>query len=105
MITPEQAASISDVELAFSTDRFLSDWDDIPEEFKSSNSLYVRVAEALAIGMPMPDCNIRIHDGFSPDLVNRVARAHAQSFAHKHEHKIAGVGYLISQMATLEPAC
>ncbi len=104
MITPEQAESISDVELAFSTERFLPAWADIPDELKNPASLYVRVAEAIVLGAQLPDCTVRIHEGFTPELVNRVTRAHAQSFAPKHQHKVAGVACLISQMATLEPS-
>lgn len=37
-VTPEDMASITDVEMAFSTMRLLPDWNDIPEDFRSGNS-------------------------------------------------------------------
>ena len=99
-VTPEDIASISDAELAFSTERLLPAWDDIPTEFRVGN-LYVKLAEAIFYGLELPACEIEIKEGFDPQALNRAVRAHLQSFGPKHEHKIAGVGYMIAQAAVL----
>lgn len=47
-------------------------------------------------------------DGFAdseaPALLNRVVMAHLRSFEPKHEHKIAGLGYLVSQVCDIRLA-
>lgn len=99
-VTPEQMASISDVEMAFSTERLLPAWDDIPDEFRHGN-LYTKLADAIFCGHELPECEIKMNAGFTPEALNRAARAHLQSWGPKHEHKIAGVGYMIAQAAVL----
>lgn len=101
-LTPEQIGSITDPEWAFSTERLLPSWDDIPEEFKDGN-LYTKVAEAIFHGEPIPDCGIEMKEGVEPEKLNRCIRAHLKSFGPKHEHKIAGVGYMIACACTLHP--
>lgn len=99
-VTPEDLASISDAEMAFSTERLLPPWEDIPEEFRRGN-LYTKLAEAIFYGRALPDCEIEMKEGFEPQELNRAVRAHLQSFGPKHEHKIAGVGFMIAQAAVL----
>lgn len=101
-LTPRQLASISDVELAFSTERLLPSWEDIPEDFKKGND-YTVLAEAIMYGWPLPDLVMQMKEGFEPSDLNRAARAHLQSFGPKHQHKIAGVGYMIACTCTLSP--
>lgn len=101
-ITPEQAASIDDIELAFSTQKLLPDIKDIPKSFLDGNE-YTRLAEAIFYGNQLPQLDMVIAEGFTAEQVNRIVRAHLQSWGPKHEHKIAGVGYMISCMATLNP--
>lgn len=97
ILTPEMLESISDVELAFSTEKLLPPWDEIPEEFKrSGGNQYTALAEAIFYGAPMPNGEIKMKPGFSPEAMNRAVRAHLQSWGTKHEHKIAGVGYIIA---------
>ena len=97
VLTPEMLESITDVELAFSTEKLLPPWDQIPEEFKrGGGNQYTALAEAIFYGTPMPNGEIEMKPGFSPEAMNRAVRAHLQSWAPKHEHKIAGVGYMIA---------
>lgn len=104
-ITPELAASITDPELAFATTRLLPAWDDIPEEFKKqSGNIYCQLAHKLFFGDPLPDMEIDIAEGFKPEDLNKCVRAHLASFEPKHQHKIAGVAYMISLMSTITPA-
>ena len=99
-ITPELAASITDVEMAFSADRLLPAWDNIPAEFKAGN-VYTKIAEAMHYGSALPGGEVELKEGYSVESIQRVVLSHLQSFAPKHEHKMAGVGYLISQMCTV----
>jgi len=99
-LRPHQLASISDVELAFSTERLLPSWDDIPVEFKEGND-YTRLAEAIMFNWELPDLVLKMKEGFEARNLNRAVRAHLQSFGPKHQHKIAGVGYMIACACTL----
>lgn len=105
-ISRADLASINDVELAFSTDRLLPEWKDIPESFKQPN-IYSQIAESLCLGSKMPQGEMTFHEGFTDEDaakdLNRCVRAHVQSFGSKHEHKIAGVGFMISQVCKVEP--
>lgn len=100
-ITPQELSSITDAELAFSTDKLLPAWKDIPEEFKTGN-IYTKIADAIFFGFELPDCDMEFLDGFDPESLNRAVRAHLQSFGPKHEHKIAGVGYMMSMVAKIQ---
>jgi hypothetical protein len=100
-VTPEQMASISDAEIAFSTVRLLPAWDDIPDEFRRHGNLYTKLAEAIFYGLALPACEIEMNAGYTHEALNRAVRAHLQSWGPKHEHKIAGVGYMIAQAAAL----
>ena len=99
-LTAEQASSITDVELAFSTERYLPAMTDIPHEFISGND-YTRLVEALFFGHELPNFEMEIVDGVTAEMLNRVIRSHLQSFSPKHEHKIAGVGFMLSKLCEL----
>lgn len=99
-LTPEHLATITDVDMAFSTDNLLPSWDDIPPEFKSGN-VYTRIAAAIFYGTHVPEGEVEMKPGFTADAMMRAVRAHLQSFSPKHEHKIAGVGYMIACACTV----
>lgn len=99
-VTPEDMASISDVEMAFGAERLLPAWDDIPPEFQEGNR-YTELVEAIFYSRDLPDYQIEMKNGFDPQLLNRAVRAHLQSYGPKHQHKIAGVGFMLAQAATL----
>lgn len=99
-VTPEDMGSISDVEMAFSAARLLPPWDDIPREFREGNQ-YTKMAEAIMYGQPLPDGTMQLKEGFTPEMLNRAVRSHLQSYGSKLEHKIAGVGYMMSKACTL----
>lgn len=101
-VTAEDMASITDVEMAFSADRLLPPWELIPEDFRRGN-LYTELASAIFYSRPLPVAELVMKDGFAPEALNRAVRSHLQSFAPKHEHKIAGVGYMISRACMLLP--
>lgn len=99
-LTPAALASITDLEAAFSTMRLLPAWEEIPEGFRRGNR-YTELAAAIFYGWELPKGGIEMKEGFDPQALNRAVRAHLQSFGPKHEHKIAGVGFMIAQAAIL----
>ena len=99
-ITSNDIGSITDVEMAFGTDRLLPAWEDIPKEFKKGN-IYTKLTEAIYFGTPYPVDEINLKPEYDKNNINRAVRAHLKSFGPKHEHKIAGVGYMIAQVASL----
>lgn len=106
-LTRSDIASITDVELAFSTERFLPAWKDIPSEFKKGN-IYTKVAEAYFMGFVPPKASMVMLPDFQDDrAINdmlKCIKAHLQSFGPKHEHKIAGVGLMISRICIISEA-
>jgi hypothetical protein len=102
-LTPEQAAATTDLELAYGTTRLLPAWVDIPEEFKVGRNVYCKLASCLFYGTELPELEVTMFDGFTPQILQKCVRAHLGSFEPKHELKMAGVGYMISKMATLTP--
>ncbi len=103
-ITQADIDSITQLDFAFSTDRFLPPEDKIPQEFWSGNA-YVRLTEAMMYGEPMPPGEVTFNEGFRPDgpALQRCIMAHLRSFNPKHEHKIAGVAYMISKITHITP--
>lgn len=106
-LTKDDLASVSDLELAFSTERLLPCWEDIPEDFKKDNP-YSQLAEAIFDGRALPALEMEFLEGFEgdgvPQSLNKCVRAHLQSFGPKHQHKIAGVGFMMAQVFRLGSA-
>lgn len=102
-LTRSDLDSISDAEVAFSTQRLLPTWDDIPGEFRTGN-VYTRLAQAIFFGQSYPAGELVFNQGFeddgAPAALNRCVRAHLNAFGPRHEHKIAGVGVMISVVCT-----
>lgn len=98
-ITLSDLNSVTDAEYVFGTERLLPDWEAIPSDFKTGN-LYTKLACALFYGDASPNFTMIFLDGFqdegTPQALNKCVRAHLTSFGPKHEHKIAGVGYMMS---------
>ncbi|WP_042877546.1 hypothetical protein [Cupriavidus necator] len=99
--------SITEAELELSTVKLLPKWDDIPEDFRNGN-LYTRMAEARLLDYPMPGISISFLPGFDDagacQTIDRCITAHLNAFAPKHEHRIAGVGYMISKICRITSA-
>lgn len=95
----DSLSTITDVEIAFGTTKLLPPIDAVPAEFKRGND-YTKLLDRLFAGQPAPEGEIVFREGFddddAPALLNRVVMAHLRSFEPEHEHKIAGLGYLIS---------
>lgn len=105
-LTPEMAQTITDVELAFGTDRLLPPASAIPEDFLfgiGEAQAYVELVSAIFYGQQLPACEIELAEGVAPEVLNKCVRAHLESWQPKHEHKMAGVAYMVSLLARLFP--
>lgn len=100
-LTKDSLSQITDVDLAFGTTKLLPPVESIPEEFWRGNQ-YTHLLSSLFFGYDLPNGEIEFRNGFdgpeTPALLNRALSAHLQSFSPKHEHKIAGLAFLLSQV-------
>ncbi len=88
---------ISDIELAFPAHvigKYLPVWETIPDEFRNYRSPWCHHAQAAFSGKF--DAAFTLRDGVDIKLASRHLRACLSSYEPKHEHKIAGVAYLMS---------
>lgn len=105
-ITTEQAASVTKPEVAFGTTRFLPALEAIPQTFLRSTGEakpYLELVNALFYGLQLPGGEIEIRAGLSAEGLRECITAHLRSWEPKHEHKMAGVAYMLSLLATLKP--
>ena len=106
-LTRESLETISDLEMAFGTTKLLPAYEQVPAEFKRGN-VYTKMLDCMFSGVPRPDAQVEFRKGFddpdAPKLLLRVIRSHLRSFEPKHEHKIAGLGYLVSQACEITQA-
>jgi hypothetical protein len=100
-INAKDINATTDVELAFSTVRLLPKVVDIPQDFFDGN-IYTEVVEAIFYGKEIPESTMILNFEVTPEIINKCITAHLKSFEPKHENKIAGVGYLLSKIATIE---
>lgn len=102
-ITPAQVQSITRLDVIKGTDRFLPPKESIPKEFWGSNE-YTRVAEALYVKEVPAPANVVLHTGFdNPKAITHLCYAHLNDFEATYEHRIAGVGFMLSKMMTITP--
>lgn len=89
---------VSDVEMAFpaTVDHLLPSWDEIPDEFKGNNNVFVKITNDQFFGIKN-DSSLSLKPDFDLSLVQRHLHCCMGSFSPRHEHKIAGVAYLLSQ--------
>lgn len=106
-ITAEDAASVNPLELLWGTTRLLPPVDAIPACFisgKGQAEAYHDLVNALYDGLALPEGNIiELHSGVSAVALRKCVIAHLMSLEPKHEHKIAGVAYMVHQLARLSP--
>lgn len=89
------SASVTDIECAFGTTKYLPKIEDIPEEFFKRNNLYVRLFNDIFF-KGVSDLQFKPAEGFDNAAVHRLIVAHSRSFEPKHEHKESGVAYMMS---------
>lgn len=88
---------ITDVELAFPTavKGKLPDYSEVPEEFKKNDNPWVKLFEKMFYE-GLQDPKFYGKDGINPEKAYRHIRYVMGSWEPKHEHKTAGVAYLMS---------
>ena len=91
--------AVSDVQLAFpaNVDDYLPAWDTIPEEFKIHNKWDSLFSMVFFGDSRAKDVWMKPKEGVDPALAGRHLKCVMGSFAPKHEHKAAGVAYLMSE--------
>ena len=91
--------AVSDITIAFPAHvvgKLLPFWNEIPEEFREEQDQYSRhVYRWFYHGIDKRQWKPR--DGIDPEIAWRHLQACMGSFEPKHEHKIAGVAWLMSQ--------
>jgi len=85
------------------TIQLLQSVEDIPDDFLGESNLYTQLAGALFRLQHLPDLEITIKPGYTVALMDRVVREYIRSWEPDHRRRISGIGYLISQVATLQP--
>lgn len=89
---------VTDVELAFGgrdLATLLPDWSEIPEEFKKGRTKWNKLFSLIFFKGEAPGTFTGV-EGIDPQKAGRHLRAVMKSREPKHEHKEAGVAYLMS---------
>ena len=97
--TDQPIPEVTDLDCAFGgAMRILPPYKDLPEEFRDMSGPFCRAASMLFYeGGKLSDHGLTPKPGVDEKKVYRVLRACLGDFAPKHEHKIGGTGYLLSQ--------
>lgn len=98
-ITQEQLASITDEECIRGTSRLLPPVDEIPKPFWDGN-VYTRIVEAMYVGAKPDHAQIDFNPGFVHDGTSlaRATLSHVRDMNADYDHRIAGIGYMISKV-------
>jgi hypothetical protein len=95
---------VSDLDLAFPSNAmdWLPAWEDIPEGFKGSGNPWAQQVGLWFFKGPDKAWLERIvpKDGIDRNKALRTIQATLGSFAPKHEHKTAGVAYMLASWFT-----
>ncbi len=96
---------ITDLDLALGNIDHMPDYDDLPDDFKRGSGVHCRAIStwffngakkdggALVVG----DNKFTPKDGVDGQKAIRAIGSIMKSFAPKHEHKIGGCGFLLSE--------
>lgn len=90
---------VTDVQMAFPGDAldYMPAWEKIPDEFKTDSNEWVKFAHTwFRHGLSTTWTGMLPAEGFDPSKAHRQLTAIINSYAPKHEHKIACVAYLAS---------
>lgn len=98
-LTPEDVNQITESEMAFGSTKLLPDFKDIPVEFDAFNgtSKYTKLVSDWFFN-GLEEFEPVMNDGFDKDKCIVCLGAHLSSYSPKHEHKTAGVAYMMSFM-------
>ena len=95
MISQKDLETINDIEVQFGTTKLLPPMDQIPEEFVKETTKWNKLFNDWFFG-GVDDIQFAIKDGIDPELALKCIQAHMVSWEPKHEHKTAGVSYMMS---------
>lgn len=89
--------AVSDAEVAFPTtvDHLMPSYADVPSEFKSNSNKFVKLVMTWFYS-GLEKKILREKNGIDRNAAFRHLRAIMGSWEPKHEHKMAGVAYLLS---------
>ena len=91
-----QVPEITDLDIAFGTVTGLPAYSDVPDEFKRAGSKWNRLFNDMFM-CGITSLKLAPKGDIDPAKAWRHIRALSGSFQPKHEHKEAGVAYLMSQ--------
>lgn len=105
-LTKEDLLSITGVEETFGTTRLLLEFGYVPVEFTKDDNPYVKIASDLLFHGVVRDSSPMelLNDCFGmeastySELCLKCVFAHLRSFNLKHQHKMAGVAYMLSKL-------
>lgn len=97
-LTQEDVASITQEETLKGTHRLLPPVEEIPKAFWDGN-VYTRIVEAMYVGEKPEHAQIDFNPGFVNDgNLSRMTTAHLRDMSQDYDHRIAGIGLMISKV-------
>jgi len=98
-ITPEQLdqIDIDTAEIVFGTTKFLPKYDDVPDEYKHGRTKWNNLFNDMFFS-GIESLEMEPKEGVDADKAWSVIQAHMRSWEPKHEHKEAGVAYMMSML-------
>ena len=89
---------VTDVDVAFPARPPLPAWDDIPKDFWRHGNEWAEIVSRMFFeGGSLADFGITPKAGVDLKAAMRAIRVCLGSFEPKHEHKTAGVAYMLSE--------
>lgn len=91
--------AVTDDEILDGSMRYLPVFKELPEEFqvRPYNEWFIIASSLFYDGGKLTDYGLVIKSGVDGMQANRLIQSHLRSWKPQHEHKMAGVGYLLSQ--------
>lgn len=95
------------LEIAWGTTRCLPSEEGIPRDFWPNivgyrGNTYLHLVDALFCGDSVPDVEFSYNEGFTGNKLMEFTMAHLRSFEPSHEHKIAGLAFMLSKIITFK---
>ncbi|WP_210499117.1 hypothetical protein [Vibrio crassostreae] len=104
-LTPELAASIKDTEMVWGTTRLLPTMEQIPTDYPKQEGFKKFVGAMFSDHYQRTSNESEsipcVREGFNNEHIDRCLVAHLKSYDPKHQHKIAGVAYMLSLMTEM----
>jgi hypothetical protein len=97
MIDIKNIPEVTDVNIAFAgVDKYLPEWKEIPEEFKKHSGTMWNKLFSDWFFCGLEELKLNVKEGVDNKKSIRLIMALMRSFSSSHEHKEAGVAYLMS---------